>query len=132
VIGRGVGVLFQLVVLFNGGGRLRVRLRHLGLQPAVVWRLVRLSGAGTLQAFISTVSWIGLMRIVAMFGSNALAGYTVAMRIVMFALLPAWGMGGAAAMMVGQGLGAGDADRAERSVWIAGLLNLVLLGGAAI
>jgi len=132
VIGRGVGVLFQLLMLFNGSGRLHVRVRHVGLDPALVWRLVRLSGAGTLQAFISTVSWIGLTRVVAMFGSQALAGFTVAMRIVMFALLPAWGLGGAAATMVGQGLGAGDADRAERSVWIAGLLNLVLLGGAAI
>ena len=97
-----------------------------------MWRLVRLSGTGMLQAFIGTVSWIGLMRIVAEFGSEALAGYTVAIRVILFALLPAWGFGNAAATMVGQGLGAGDPDRAERAVWLAGLMNLALLGSAAV
>jgi len=128
---RVIGVAFQLAVLLRGDGRLRVRARHVGIQPAVMWRLVRLSGTGTLQSLIGTVSWIGLMRIVAEFGSEALAGYTVAIRVILFALLPAWGFGNAAATMVGQGLGAGDPDRAERAVWLAGLMNLALLGSAA-
>jgi len=130
-VSRAIGVAFQLAVLLRGDGRLRVRARHLRVQPAVMWRLVRLSGTGTLQGLIGTVSWIGLMRIVAEFGSEALAGYTVAIRVILFALLPAWGFGNAAATMVGQGLGAGDPNRAERAVWLAGLMNLALLGSAA-
>jgi len=130
-VSRGIGVALQLAVLLRGDGRLRVRARHVRIQPAVMWRLVRLSGTGVLQSLIGTVSWIGLMRIVAEFGSAAMAGYTVAIRVILFALLPAWGFGNAAATMVGQGLGAGDPDRAERTVWLAGLMNLALLGGAA-
>ncbi|HEX7090133.1 MAG TPA: MATE family efflux transporter [Longimicrobiales bacterium] len=132
VVGRGTGVLFQLLVLCRSDGRLRVRARHMRLDPAVMWRLIRLSGTGTLQAFIGAASWIGTMRIVAVFGNEALAGYTVAIRVVLFVLLPAWGLGGAAATMVGQGLGAGDPDRAERAVWMAARVNLVLLGSAAV
>lgn len=131
-VSRAIGVALQLVLLLRGGGRLRVRARHVRIQPAVMWRLVRLSGTGMLQAFIGTASWIGLMRIVAEFGSEAMAGYTVAIRVILFALLPAWGFGNAAATMVGQGLGAGDPDRAERAVWLAGLMNLALLGSAAV
>src|SRR5690606_28737534 len=105
-VSRAIGVGLQLVLLLRGRGRLRVRARHVRIRLAVMWRLVRLSGTGMLQAFIGTVSWIGLMRIVAEFGSEALAGYTVAIRVILFALLPAWGFGNAAATMVGQGLGA--------------------------
>ncbi len=105
-VSRAIGVALQLVLLLRGSGRLRVRARHVRIRLAVMWRLVRLSGTGMLQAFIGTVSWIGLMRIVAEFGSEALAGYTVAIRVILFALLPAWGFGNAAATMVGQGLGA--------------------------
>jgi Na+-driven multidrug efflux pump len=94
----------------------------------VIGRLLRLSGTGMLQVFISTASWVILVRIVSGFGSNALAGYTVAIRIVLFALLPAWGLANAAATMVGQGLGAKKPERAERAVWIAGRLNLYFLG----
>jgi putative MATE family efflux protein len=128
-IGRGVAVAVQLYTLFRLSGRLRVRARHLRIDPAVIARLVRLSSSGTFQVFIGTASWIGLVRILASFGPEALAGYTIAFRIVLFALLPAWGLANAAATMVGQGLGAGAPDRAERSVWIAGTMNLVFLGG---
>lgn len=130
--GRGIGVVAQLFILFGGRGRLRVAARHLRVRVGVMARLVGLSGTATFQFFISTASWIGLVRILAGFGSEALAGYTVAIRIVLFALLPAWGLANAAATMVGQGLGAGDPDRAERSVWIAGRMNLAFLGAVGL
>jgi putative MATE family efflux protein len=131
-IGRGTAVVVQLLVLFRGDGRLRAGLRHLSVQPALMLRVLRLSGTGMLQVFIGTASWIGLVRLLATFGAPAVAGYTIAIRIVLFALLPAWGLSNAAATMVGQGLGAGDPERAERAVWIAGFLNLVFLGIAGL
>jgi putative MATE family efflux protein len=127
-IGRGTAVLVQIVTLFRGSGRLRMRAKHLRVQPRVMTTLVRLSGTGMLQVFIGMASWIGLVRLLAGFGSAALVGYTIGIRIVLFALLPAWGLSNAAATMVGQGLGAGDPERAERSVWIAGFMNLLFLG----
>lgn len=130
--GRGLAVGVQMAVLFGLPTRLRVALHHVRVAPAVMLRMVRLSATGTLQTFISTASWIGLVRVLAEFGSEALAGYTVAIRIVLFALLPAWGLANAAATMVGQSLGAGDPERAERSVWIAGRMNLVFLGSMGI
>jgi putative MATE family efflux protein len=126
--GRSVAVIVQLLLLLYGSGRVRVRARHLKLRLEVMFRLLRLSGTGMFQVFVSTASWIGLVRIISSFGSEALAGYTIAMRIVIFALLPAWGLANAAATMVGQGLGARDPDRAERAVWIAGRMNLYFLG----
>ena len=132
VIGRGTAVCLQLVILVRGAGRLNVQSRHWRLDLPLIWRLVRLSGAATFQTFIGMASWIGLVRIIAIFGSSALAGYTIAIRIVLFALLPAWGMSNAAATMVGQALGAGKPDRAEKSVWLAARLNLVFLGSVGI
>ena len=132
VIGRGTAVCIQMVILIRGAGRLNVQGRHWYPDLPLMWRLVRLSAAATLQTFIGMASWIGLVRIIAIFGSGALAGYTIAIRIVLFALLPAWGMSNAAATMVGQALGAGKPDRAEKSVWIAGFLNLVFLGSIGI
>ena len=93
---------------------------------------MRLSATGTFQVFVSTASWIGLVRVIAEFGSEALAGYTVAIRIVLFALLPAWGLANAAATLVGQGLGGGRPDRAEKAVWIAGRMNLYFLGAIGV
>jgi putative MATE family efflux protein len=128
VIGRGTGVVLQLVILFGGAGVLKLGVHNLRVSLAVVLRLIRLSGTGMLQVFISTASWIVLVRLVAGFGSEAVAGYTIAIRIVLFALMPAWGLGNAAATMVGQGLGAGKPERAENAVWIAARMNLAFLG----
>jgi putative MATE family efflux protein len=127
-IGRGIGVVVQLRLLTRPGGRVTLTRRHLELDPAAMWRLVRLSSTATLQVFVATASWIGLVRVLAIFGDAALAGYTIAIRIVIFALLPSWGLGNAAATMVGQGLGAKKPDRAERAVWIAARYNFAFLG----
>ena len=104
-IGRGTAVLLQVYTLLRGGGKLRVRTPHLRIQPALMAQLVRLSATGMLQTFIATASWIGLTRVTALFGPGALAGYVVAIRIILFAILPAWGLSNAAATMVGQGSG---------------------------
>src|SRR6266700_1207029 len=127
-IGRGTGVLYQLYRLWRGGGRVAIRRDQLKLQPAVMRTMLRLSGTGTLQVLIGTASWIGLVRIVSSFGSDAVAGYTIAIRIIVFALLPSWGLANAAATLVGQGLGAANPDRAERAVWLAGFYNMLFLG----
>ena len=127
-IGRGVGVLYAASRLFRSGSRVHVRRDQVALDGGLMAKLIKLSGNGTLQVLIGTASWIGLVRLIADFGSNALAGYTIAMRIVMFALLPSWGLSNAAATMVGQSLGARKPDRAEAAVWLAGKYNLVFLG----
>ncbi len=126
-IGRGIGVLLQLYLLTQRNGRVRVRRRHMHLDFGLMWRLVRRSASGTLQVLIGTASWIGLVRVIAGFGSVALAGYTIAIRILLFALLPSFGMSNAAATMVGQALGAGKPERAEAAVWRAGRYNTVFL-----
>ena len=126
--GRGIGVLTQLYILSRGGGRIGIRREHLRLVPGVMMSMVRLSGSAVLQSLIATTSWIGLVRIIASFGSDAVAGNTIAIRIVIFALLPAWGLANAAATLVGQNLGAGKPERAEASVWRACLYNLATLG----
>jgi putative MATE family efflux protein len=126
--GRTVGAAFALWRLGRRGGHFRVTAKHLRLNPAVMRQIVSLSGLATLQTLIGTASWLGLVRIVAAFGDDALAGYTVAIRVVIFAILPAWGLSNAAATMVGQGLGAGKPDRAERAVWKACQYNFAFLG----
>jgi putative MATE family efflux protein len=127
-IGRGTGALFALSRLVRSGGRFDVRRRHVRLEPSIMWRMIRLSSTGTFQVFIGMASWIGLVRIISSFGSNAVAGYTFGIRVILFALLPSWGMANAAATMVGQALGAGDPDRGERAVWKAGFYNMIFLG----
>jgi putative MATE family efflux protein len=131
-IGRGCGVLYQLWTLSRGRGRVVITRRHLRLEPAVMLRLLRLSGNAIFQILIGTASWIGLVRILSSFGSAALAGYTIGIRIIVFALLPSWGMANAAATMVGQSLGARKPERAERSVWIAGFYNMIFLGAVGL
>lgn len=132
-IGRGTAVLVQLWILLSGRGRIHVSRAELRLVPSVMWNVCRLSGSGFLQILIDTSSYIGLVRVIATFGSDVLAGYTIGIRMVMFAMMPAWGLGNAAATMVGQALGAGKPDRAEASVWTAAKYNAVVLGavGAA-
>ena len=127
-VGRGVGALFAMSRLFSEKGRVRVHKRHLRLDPALMWKIIRLSASGTFQVFIGMASWIGLVRIISTFGSSALAGYTIGIRIIIFALMPSWGMSNAAATMVGQALGANKPDRAERAVWKAGIYNMCFLG----
>ncbi|GAC1338891.1 MAG: MATE family efflux transporter [Myxococcales bacterium] len=132
-IGRGTGVLYQLYRLTRGDARITVEARHLRLEPATLLAMLRLSGNAVVQTLIGMSSWVGLVRILASFGSAAVAGYTIAIRLVMFALLPSWGMSNAGATLVGQSLGAGKPARAERAVWRAGTYNAVFLGvvGAA-
>ena len=127
-IGRGTGALFAFSRLLRAGGRVRLTRRHARLEPSIMLKLVRLSGAGTFQVFIGMASWVGLTRINASFGSDAVAGNTIGMRVIMFALLPSWGMSNAAATMVGQSLGARKPERAERAVWRAGFYNMCFLG----
>jgi putative MATE family efflux protein len=126
--GRGVAVCIQLTLLFSGRGRVHVERRHLTVVPHVMWSVCRMSGTGLLQILLTTTAWIGLVRVIASFGSVALAGYTIGIRTILFALLPSYGLASAAATMVGQGLGAGKPDRAERAVWMAGFYNMVFLG----
>ena len=128
-IGRGMGVLYQFHRLAAPGKRFTIEGAHLRLEPALLATLLRLSGTGIFQILIGTTSWIGLVRVISTFGSEALAGYTVGIRIILFALLPSWGMANAAATMVGQALGARKPERAEESVWRAGFYNLLFLGG---
>ncbi len=125
--GRSIGVLYQFFMLANGRGRVTLARRHLRLDWPVMRRLLRVAWAGVMQSFVSTASWISLTRINAMFGSAAVAGYTLAFRIILFAILPSWGISSAAATLVGQNLGAGKAGRAERSVWLAGTYNMAFL-----
>ena len=127
-IGRGTGVLLAIYWLSRPGGRIGIARRHLQVEPAIMARITRLSLSGTLQVFIGMASWIGLVRVISSFGSEAVAGYTIAMRIVLFALLPSWGMSNAAATMVGQALGASKPDRAEQAVWRAAFYNVCFLG----
>ena len=127
-IGRSVGVLFLLRALARGKGRLVVRRAQLRLDRETLKTIFRLAKNGVVQTLIGFTSWIGLVRIIASFGSVALAGYTIAMRVVMFALLPSFGLGMAAATLVGQNLGAGNPARAEAAVWKAAFYNFVFLG----
>ena len=126
--GRAIGVLYQLRQLSNGRGRIVVDWRRVSMDVAVMGRLLRVSGVGVVQYLVSTASFLGLIRILAPFGDTALAGYTIAIRIIIFILLPAWGMGNAGATLVGQNLGAGNPDRAEQSVWFTARCNTVFLG----
>ena len=127
-IGRSTGVLYALSRLVRSGGRFDIKREHVKLDPAIMVRLIRLSATATFQVFIGMASWIGLVFTIAKFGSNALAGYTIGIRVIIFALLPSWGMANAAATMVGQALGAKKPERAEQAVWRAGFYNMICLG----
>jgi putative MATE family efflux protein len=122
-IGRGIGAIYAVTRLFRQASRIPVGRRHLRVDVEVMRQIVSLSGSATLQNLIGMASWIGLVRILAGYGSEALAGYTIAVRLIIFALLPSWGLSNAAATMVGQSLGARKPDRAEQAVWRAGAYN---------
>jgi len=126
-IGRGIGVLYLLYYLFAARGRLRFQAAHLALSASLIARLIRISIGGVGQFLIATASWIAIMRIVALYGSAPIAAYTIALRIIEFALLPAWGLGNAAATLVGQNLGAGKPGRAVQSVWRAAKYNVIFM-----
>ena len=126
-IGRGVGVAYQLWYLANGRGRLRFALRNLAIAPRVLARMLVISAGGIGQFLIATSSWIIIMRIVALYGSSAVAAYTIGLRIFEFIWLPSWGLGNAAATLVGQNLGAGRPERAVASTWRAAKYNTVFM-----
>ena len=133
VIGRSSGVTYAVWALFfRTNGRLHVKAEHWKFDPKLLLSLIRLSATAILQFLIATASWSILVTIVAGFGSVAIAGYQIGLRVIVFVILPAVGLANAAATLVGQNLGAGKPERAERSVWIAGLLNAGLLGLAGL
>jgi putative MATE family efflux protein len=131
-IGRSIGVGYQFYRLLRGTERIRILVRQLRVNWNVLLRLVRVSLTGILQFAIAHTSWIGLVRIVSVFGPAAVAGYTIAIRIVVFAILPSWGLSNAAATLVGQNLGAKKPERAEQAVWRTGLYNMLFLGSLGV
>lgn len=131
-IGRGVAVMYQLFLLFNGKRRVKLTWRHIRFDKRVMATLVRLALGSTGQHLIVTSSWVLLVRIIAFFGSAVVAGYTIALRILIFAMLPSWGISNAASTLVGQNLGARQPGRAMRSVWITGWTNVIFLGSIGV
>lgn len=131
-IGRGIGVAYQFSRLYSRAGRVDLRGLPVRFQPGVMWTIVRVSLGGVVQFVLPSVSWMFLGSIVATFGSAATAGYTVAVRIMLFSLLPSWGVANAASTLVGQNLGAGRPDRAERSAWLCGHFNMMYLVAIAL
>jgi putative MATE family efflux protein len=127
-IGRGTGVLYQLRALSRRSSRISIQWSQIKVVPGVMWRLFRVSAFGIFQFLVSTASWVVLVRIVSTFGEAAIAGYTLALRILIFFFMPAWGMSNAAATLVGQNLGAKQPQRAERSVWMTAWFNMAFLG----
>ena len=130
--GRSIGVLYQFYRLMRGSERIRILRKQLRVNLGVLLRLLRVSLTGILQFAIAHTSWIGLVRIISVFGSAALAGYTIAIRILIFILLPSWGLSNAAATLVGQNLGAKQPERAETSVWRTGYYNMIFLGAIGV
>jgi putative MATE family efflux protein len=126
-LGRGIGVAYLLWYLFSGRGRLSFRLRNLAIAPELIGRMIRISIGGIGQFLIATSSWIAIIRVVALYGSAPIAAYTIAIRLIEFVFLPAWGLGNAAATLVGQNLGAARPDRAEKSVWTASRYNVAFM-----
>ncbi|HMO79913.1 MAG TPA: MATE family efflux transporter [Pyrinomonadaceae bacterium] len=130
VIGRGIGVAYAAWALFmrDNGGRIEIRRHHWRFDPRLTWSLIRISSVAVLQFLISTATWSVIVVLIAGFGSLAMAGYQIGLRVIIFIILLAAGIQNAAATLVGQNLGAGNPERAERTVWIAGGINAALLG----
>jgi putative MATE family efflux protein len=130
--GRGLAVIYQFYILFKGNKRVKLGIENIRIHWATIRQLIQLSLGGIGQHLIATSSWIALFRIISEFGSEALAGYTIAIRIIIFSLLPSWGISNAAATLVGQNLGAKQPDRAEKSVWAVGRINMIFMGTISI
>lgn len=126
-MGRGVGVCFQLWLLFNGGKHIQILATHLKVDWKTIGGILKTSIGGIGQMIVAMTSWIFITRILAEFGSQTVAGATIALRVMMFTMMPSWGMSNAVATLVGQNLGAGKPDRAEQSVWFTGTCNMVYL-----
>ena len=131
-IGRGIGVIYQLNYLFGIAGRIKISLKHLRFQANISLKLIKVSFWGIIQFLIATASWIALVRIVSTYGDDAVAGYTIAIRVIMFVILPAWGLSNAVATLVGQNLGADKPQRAEQSVWRIAKYNIYFLLAVAV
>lgn len=131
-IGRGMAVVFQLAILFFGYSKIKIGVKDLIIRVGVMLNLLRVSLGGIGQFLIGTSSWVLLMRIISEFGSEVLAGYTIAIRVMLFTLMPAWGMSSAAAALVGQNLGAKKPDRAEESVWKTSTYCAIFMGFVSI
>jgi len=127
-IGRGTGVLFQLYILFNGGSIIKMSWQHFKIIPQTLKKMANVATTGALQFAVASCSWIFVAGVIADLGKDVFAGYTFAIRLIIFAILPAWGIANAAATLVGQNLGAKQADRAEASVWKASSYNAVFMG----
>jgi len=130
--GRGLAVCYQFYLLFYGNKRISLEIHHLKIRLNVMIQLFKLSAGGILQNIIATSSWIALYRIISELGSDVMAGYTISIRIIIFVLLPSWGLSNAASTLVGQNLGANQPERAERTVWITAYANMILLGSVGI
>lgn len=131
-IGRGVGVAYQIGGLMRGNGRIVLNRASMQWDPAIFKSLLRVSGTGMVQFLVGTAAWLGVTRIIALFGQTTLAGYTITLRLIHFAILPSWGVSNAAATLVGQNLGAGKPDRAHRAVLVTGFLNFAMLSVIAV
>ena len=125
--GRGIGVCYQVYHLFKGKGIIRIQLKHFIPDPVLMKAILKIASTGTLQFLIGSASWIAMARIVSEFGSDAIAGYTIAIRLLIFFIMPAWGLSNAAATLVGQNLGAKQPERAEQSVWLTAKYNAIFM-----
>ncbi|XOV91412.1 MAG: MATE family efflux transporter [Bacteroidota bacterium] len=128
VTGRSIGIIFQIYFLIRGTDRIRITAENIVIRMKTIWEIIRISTTGIWQFLVETASWIFLIRIIAGFGMDAVAGYQIAFRVIVFTILPAWGLSNAAATLVGQNLGAKSPERAERSVWRTAQFTMIFLG----